>query len=164
MAEKTEKKLTGLQMPLNISPELAKIIGTKKGEQVNNFFECWQENFNFYLGRCRGLRWSRSCGHTSRKRTCRTLPTSSSSLLTKLWRESLAQRGRSVSGCPSTSRSIWSTLTSSRIDAFVLDSLHELNESSLWTCLPRIHSWSQITCCCDSWLYWLAVLTLKAGL
>ena len=34
MAEKTEKKLTGLQMPLNISPELAKIIGTKKGEQV----------------------------------------------------------------------------------------------------------------------------------
>ena len=45
MAEKTEKKLTGLQMPLNISPELAKIIGTKKGEQVYNFFECWQENF-----------------------------------------------------------------------------------------------------------------------
>ena len=40
MAEKTEKKLTGLQMPLNISPELAKIIGTKKGEQVNNFFAC----------------------------------------------------------------------------------------------------------------------------
>ena len=37
MAEKTEKKLTGLQMPLNISPELAKIIGTKKGEQVCNF-------------------------------------------------------------------------------------------------------------------------------
>ena len=35
MAEKTEKKLTGLQMPLNISPELAKIIGTKKGEQVS---------------------------------------------------------------------------------------------------------------------------------
>merc|ERR1711934_768116 len=34
MSEKTEKKLTGLQMPLNISPELAKIIGTKKGEQV----------------------------------------------------------------------------------------------------------------------------------
>ena len=49
MAEKTEKKLTGLQMPLNISPELAKIIGTKKGEQVNNFFECRQENFNFTL-------------------------------------------------------------------------------------------------------------------
>merc|ERR1711954_87439 len=35
VAEKTEKKLTGLQMPLNISPELAKIIGTKKGEQVS---------------------------------------------------------------------------------------------------------------------------------
>merc|ERR1711933_332710 len=33
--EKTENKLTGLQMPLNISPELAKIIGTKKGEQVS---------------------------------------------------------------------------------------------------------------------------------
>ena len=45
MSEKTEKKLTGLQMPLNISPELAKIIGTKKGEQVYNFFACWQENF-----------------------------------------------------------------------------------------------------------------------
>merc|ERR1712210_181945 len=35
MSEKTEKKLTGLQMPLNISSELAKIIGTKKGEQVS---------------------------------------------------------------------------------------------------------------------------------
>ena len=28
------KKLTGLQKPLDISPALAKIIGTKKGEQV----------------------------------------------------------------------------------------------------------------------------------
>ena len=28
------KKLTGLQKPLNISADLAKIIGTKKGEQV----------------------------------------------------------------------------------------------------------------------------------
>ena len=35
MSEKPEKKLTGLQMPLNVSPELAKIIGTKKGEQVS---------------------------------------------------------------------------------------------------------------------------------
>merc|ERR1712243_51782 len=31
----SEKKLTGLQMPLNVSPELALIIGTKKGEQVS---------------------------------------------------------------------------------------------------------------------------------
>ena len=35
MAEAAPKKLTGLQMPLDISPELAKIIGTKKGEQVS---------------------------------------------------------------------------------------------------------------------------------
>ena len=28
------KKLTGLQMPLDISPDLAKIIASKKGEQV----------------------------------------------------------------------------------------------------------------------------------
>ena len=28
------KKLTGIQMPLNISAELAKVIGSKKGEQV----------------------------------------------------------------------------------------------------------------------------------
>merc|ERR1712082_156015 len=35
MSEKPEKKMTGLQMPLNVSPELAKIIGTKKGEQVS---------------------------------------------------------------------------------------------------------------------------------
>ena len=35
MAEAAPKKLTGLQMPLDISPELAKVIGTKKGEQVS---------------------------------------------------------------------------------------------------------------------------------
>ena len=35
MAEAAPKKLTGLQMPLDISTELAKIIGTKKGEQVS---------------------------------------------------------------------------------------------------------------------------------
>ena len=28
------KKLTGLQMPLDISTDLAKVIGSKKGEQV----------------------------------------------------------------------------------------------------------------------------------
>ena len=28
------KKLTGIQMPLNVSAELAKVIGSKKGEQV----------------------------------------------------------------------------------------------------------------------------------
>ena len=28
-------KKTGIQMPLDISPELAKIIGTAKGEQVS---------------------------------------------------------------------------------------------------------------------------------
>merc|ERR1712000_706170 len=30
-----EKKATGLQAPLDVSPELAKIIGTDKGEQVS---------------------------------------------------------------------------------------------------------------------------------
>ena len=33
--EPAPKKLTGLQMPLDVSPALAAIIGTKKGEQVN---------------------------------------------------------------------------------------------------------------------------------
>ena len=72
MAEKTEKKLTGLQMPLNISPELAKIIGTKKGEQV-----CiGLSGVPFHMGtfcRCLGPKLSRSCGRTSRRRTCRYL-------------------------------------------------------------------------------------------
>ena len=70
MAEKTEKKLTGLQMPLNISPELAKIIGTKKGEQVF----CNLSGVSFTWGlfcRCPDRRLSRSCGLTSRRRTCR---------------------------------------------------------------------------------------------
>merc|ERR1712002_889268 len=31
----SEKKKTGINMPLDISPELAKIIGTKKGEQMS---------------------------------------------------------------------------------------------------------------------------------
>ena len=53
MAEKTEKKLTGLQMPLNISPELAKIIGTKKGEQVCNVVVIV---FSWILCRCPGHR------------------------------------------------------------------------------------------------------------
>ena len=30
----SEKKATGIQKPLNVSAALAKIIGTKKGEQV----------------------------------------------------------------------------------------------------------------------------------
>ena len=30
-----KKKLSGLQMPLDVSPALARVIGTKKGEQVN---------------------------------------------------------------------------------------------------------------------------------
>merc|ERR1719238_1470147 len=34
-AGEISKKLTGLQKPLDISPALAKIIGTKKGEQVS---------------------------------------------------------------------------------------------------------------------------------
>ena len=33
--EQAPKKLTGLQMPLNVSPALAAIIGTKKDEQIN---------------------------------------------------------------------------------------------------------------------------------
>jgi hypothetical protein len=33
--KKASPKKTGIQMPLNISPALAKIIGTKKGEQVS---------------------------------------------------------------------------------------------------------------------------------
>ena len=35
MSDDAPKKLTGLQMPLDISTALAKIIGTKKGEQVS---------------------------------------------------------------------------------------------------------------------------------
>merc|ERR1712076_85025 len=31
----SDKKLTGIQAPLNVSPELAKIINTKSGEQVS---------------------------------------------------------------------------------------------------------------------------------
>merc|ERR1712105_179377 len=94
MSEKTEKKLTGLQMPLNVSPELALIIGTKKGEQVSRpqvIKKLWA-----YL----------------KRKTCRILKTSSSSLLTRLWREYLGTRGRSVSGCLSILRSISPTPTS----------------------------------------------------
>ena len=44
------KKLTGLQKPLNISADLAKIIGTKKGEQVLSL------NFQyFYLNLVKAL-------------------------------------------------------------------------------------------------------------
>ena len=32
----SEKKATGIQKPLNVSAALAKIIGTKKGEQVTS--------------------------------------------------------------------------------------------------------------------------------
>ena len=35
MSDDAPKKLTGLQMPLDVSLALAKIIGTKKGEQVS---------------------------------------------------------------------------------------------------------------------------------
>ena len=35
MSDDAPKKLTGLQMPLDVSTALAKIIGTKKGEQVS---------------------------------------------------------------------------------------------------------------------------------
>ena len=34
------KKLTGIQKPLDISTALAKIIGTKKGEQVHSASTC----------------------------------------------------------------------------------------------------------------------------
>ena len=35
------KKMTGIQKPLDISAALAKIIGTKKGEQVFGFGISW---------------------------------------------------------------------------------------------------------------------------
>ena len=35
MSDAPPKKLTGIQMPLDISTALAKVIGTKKGEQVS---------------------------------------------------------------------------------------------------------------------------------
>jgi len=35
MSDDAPKKLTGNQMPLDVSPALAEIIGTRKGEQVS---------------------------------------------------------------------------------------------------------------------------------
>ena len=129
MSEKTEKKLTGLQMPLNVSPELALIIGTKKGEQVCSYLS-WG---NFSHGTFAGVQAAgdqEAVGLPQREKLAgpfctfnnqplkfnsivpRILKTSSSSLLTRLWREYLGTRGRSVSGCLSISRSTLPTLTS----------------------------------------------------
>ena len=50
------KKMTGIQKPLDISAALAKIIGTKKGEQVFGFGVSWYAaTLDFF--RCRDPRW-----------------------------------------------------------------------------------------------------------
>ena len=44
------KKMTGIQKPLDISAALAKIIGTKKGEQVFRFSLSWHAATLYFLG------------------------------------------------------------------------------------------------------------------
>merc|ERR1712243_83379 len=90
----SEKKLTGLQMPLNVSPELALIIGTKKGEQVSRpqvIKKLWA-----YL----------------KEKNLQDPENKQFFTPDKAMKEYSGTRGRSVSGCPSISRSTSPTPTS----------------------------------------------------
>ena len=66
------KKLTGIQKPLDISTALAKIIGTKKGEQVQSASTC-RVLATCPFHRFHDRKWWRSCGRTWRRRIFRWL-------------------------------------------------------------------------------------------
>merc|ERR1711874_373779 len=113
---KMATKNAGLQKELNVSDELAKIIGTKKGEKISRP-QCTKRLWAYLKEK--DLRSPRSlaprkerksrvlsapsvCGPTSRRRISRIPRTSSGSPPTTPWHPSSEQRRSSVSACPST--------------------------------------------------------------
>ena len=99
-------------MELNVSAELAKIIGTKKGEKISR---PQVRHLRSFLSQITTLSLSfsvsRGSGPTWRRRNSRIPRTSSGSLPMRPWLRSLVTRRSSASVCPSTWRSISSTRT-----------------------------------------------------